>query len=155
MLRVNYDLLDWKPYESDAVLLAYYHEQLFTGIAFEHDAKGTLIGEVTFLEGQESGLKRLWSPSGVLLLERNMAFAGPHGSTRSWHDNGQLAEEGLTEFAFYIWLNRWDEGGELTEEYKIDEKQLGIVKRIWEGNLGQILRGRERAAKQSDDKSVG
>lgn len=153
MLRIDYNLLELEPYQD--VLLAKHSGQLFTGTAFEHDANGTLTAEISFLEGQESGLKRLWSPSGVLILERNMAFAGPHGPTRSWHENGQLAEEGLTEFAFYIWFKRWDQNGKLIEDYKIDEKQLGIVKKMWEGNLGQILREREQAAKQSDDKSVG
>lgn len=93
----------------------------FTGVAYTTYSDGTPMSETEHRDGLFFGVSRGWWESGKPETEANYAFGVLHGPSRSWYANGQLAEEELHEHGILVRSKKWDEQGNLVEEYELDE----------------------------------
>ena len=98
----------------------YLDDEPFTGIGFFLDDEGQLETETTYREGIQMGLRRAWFETGQLQHEYMMFRGVLHGKKREWHFNGQLSEEGDCEFGYVLRRKRWNEDGELIEDFEVD-----------------------------------
>lgn len=90
--------------------------QPFTGIAFEYLRDGTLVTEISYLEGLEEGLEIGWHSNGQRASEIEYVGGSPKGTLREWYENGQVKlEKVIGEFGICLSERRWDEQGKLTE----------------------------------------
>jgi antitoxin component YwqK of YwqJK toxin-antitoxin module len=99
----------------------YLDDEPFTGVAYYLDDQGQLVGEIEYRNGLEWGLKREWYAPDEPYYEGNFFMGVLHGRKREWHDNGQLAEDGDYEYGFALRRKKWDEDGDLEEEYELKE----------------------------------
>lgn len=95
----------------------------FTGIAEFRDAKGGLTGEYEYREGLKWGKSRAWYTPGVPFQEGEFFMGTGHGKHREWYRNGKLKEEVDYELGFVVRRKQWDEDGDLTEDYEIQETE--------------------------------
>ncbi|WP_055076247.1 toxin-antitoxin system YwqK family antitoxin [Pseudanabaena sp. 'Roaring Creek'] len=123
LLRVDYDLLE----PSDDFLIEFYEGIPFTGIAYENHLNGSLLSETPFTNGYKNGIEREWSESGILIEEVNLEDNQANGLLHKWHCNGQLKCEGMFEMGVCLWMKEWDETGNLTRDYVIDEKSSDFI----------------------------
>jgi hypothetical protein len=91
-----------------------------TGIVFELE-NDQIINETTYIEGIASGLEKSWYLNGQLESIGENRWNRPHGFFKTWYPSGQLKSEGLTELGHVIWRKEWDEEGNQTCDYKIEE----------------------------------
>ena len=117
-------------YDSDKDLY-YLDGEPFTGIAFTLAKDGSEKAQMEYLEGLRSGLTTEWYKPGQPMVESNYLRGVLHGSAREWHRNGKLAEEGTYEFGIAIVEKEWDENGQLTKDYKLQQ---------WDENYQRLLR---------------
>jgi hypothetical protein len=97
----------------------------FTGVGYYLDEEGRLESESSYQDGIEVGLGRAWFETGQLLHEHPMFRGVFHGKVREWQRNGRLALEADYEFGHDVHHKRWDEDGNLIEEYYIDKSSRG------------------------------
>ena len=93
----------------------------FTGIAYALDANGNVNAEYEYRDGLKWGWSRTWYLPGKPFQERQLFMGTTHGKDREWYPNGQLKEEGDYELGFALRRKRWDEAGNVTEEYELKE----------------------------------
>lgn len=68
-----------------------YKGQRYSGVAYDKDAKtGVVVGLGGFDGGWLRGPDRLWTPSGILLVETFYLYGDFHGPNRQWHPDGTL-----------------------------------------------------------------
>ncbi len=117
MKRVPADSLDYRAEDGRQCL----DGVPFTGVAYYLDGQGQLVGEIEYRDGLEWGLKREWYGPDEPYYEGRFFMGVLHGKEREWHDNGQLAEEGDYEYGFALRRKKWDEDGNLEEEFELKE----------------------------------
>jgi antitoxin component YwqK of YwqJK toxin-antitoxin module len=117
VLRINADELEL----TDDGLTRLYEGKPFTGVAFENNAKGVLIDEAAYIDGQLSGTARLWSDSGVLISERSLTSNAAHGVSREWYRSGALKRVSEHELGILLKRTTYAENGEVTEQYLLKE----------------------------------
>lgn len=106
----------------DAREALYYHgDHPFTGIAYTTYPDGAPMSETSYRDGLFSGPSRGWWESGSVETEANYAFGVLHGESRAWHESGRLAAVEVHERGMLIRSHKWDEAGELVEEYAREE----------------------------------
>jgi antitoxin component YwqK of YwqJK toxin-antitoxin module len=115
MFRVPNDALE---YDEGVMLL---DGEPFDGVGYMVDDAGQLVGEIEYRDGLEWGMKRGWNVPDQLYYEGRFFRGVLHGKQREWHSNGQLAEDGDFEFGFVLRKKRWDDEGNLLEEYELKE----------------------------------
>lgn len=76
------------------------------------DARGKLIERYETRDGLLHGLRRVWAPSGQLLVETKYRMGQPHGLARTWNVHGRLVNrvtyrDGRHSGPFTTW---WDNG---------------------------------------------
>lgn len=117
MKEVSFD--DLEPSEDHSVL---EHSGVpFTGLAVEHDDAGRRIAETPYVDGQRSGIERMWSATGQLLSERGFLLDSLHGSVRSWFEDGRQQSEATYELGICTAKQDWDAGGAPTSDYRLTE----------------------------------
>jgi antitoxin component YwqK of YwqJK toxin-antitoxin module len=99
----------------------------FTGIAYEKTDDGQIISERTYIEGLEDGPERTWYLDGQLESESGNKWNRAHGYYKEWYESGQLKAEGLMELGSLIWRKEWDEEGNQTLEYKIEDRPNSLM----------------------------
>ena len=97
-------------------------DEPFTGVGYFENAAGRLTAEIEYRDGLEWGKKREWDASGNLSGEDTMWLGVMHGKNREWFLNGQLAEESDYEVGFLIRQKFWDENGNLTDFYEMQQE---------------------------------
>lgn len=104
----------------------------FTGLAYEEDAAGNRIAEVSYLQGQRSGATRHWTPSGLLILEQSFAFDALHGEAREWYDNGACRSVGHFELGICKSQVDYSPSGEVVHEFVLhaDSPQTKTLARL-------------------------
>lgn len=93
----------------------------FTGIATAQWPEGTLQEEQRYLNGLKHGVYRVYNASGRLLEETPYLANLIEGISWTWHENGQMASELFAVSGVALFRRHWDDRGEQTEEYKLDE----------------------------------
>jgi antitoxin component YwqK of YwqJK toxin-antitoxin module len=83
----------------------------FTGVAYETDGAGRLISEMTYVDGQQSGVGREWYESGKLRSESQFMHGSKHGLSRNWYEDGALASESEYQYSIKTQEKTWDRGG--------------------------------------------
>ncbi len=114
MDRVPYDRLDY-PGEDG---LHYYRGKPFTGISYQ-ERNAVLASEQEYRQGLAWGRGRTWFPSGAVASEHHSVEGVFEGLRRVWYENGSLMSEEMFEFGICVWRKRWDEEGELIEDYQL------------------------------------
>jgi antitoxin component YwqK of YwqJK toxin-antitoxin module len=120
----------------------YLHDEPFTGIGYFLDPKGQLAAEIEYRDGLEWGMKREWYAPGEPYYEGRLFMGVLHGKKREWHRNGRLAEEGDYELGFAVRQKRWDEDGNLVEDFELKEtdpdyETLQEYRRIYKDDLAR------------------
>jgi hypothetical protein len=115
MLRVDEEALD----EDDDTLIMSYEGRPFTGIAVYRDRR--FRGERQYQDGQLHGPSRGWYHSGSPAYELECAWGHVHGHLREWYENGQLMAEEIYEFGIRVAGRKWNQAGELIEEFRLGE----------------------------------
>jgi antitoxin component YwqK of YwqJK toxin-antitoxin module len=117
--RVPNDLLEY----DDGVM--FLDGEPFTGVGFFLDAAGFLHAEIEYRNGLEWGIKRGWHAPDEPAYQDQLFMGVLHGTKREWHRNKRLAEEGDYELGFRLRRKRWDENGNLLEEFELKETDPG------------------------------
>lgn len=127
MKRVNYDELD----SPDGVTYS-WQGQLFTGTSYELRPNGQLWNEMDFVDGQYHGQMRSWSPSGQLEEETTYYNGVTYGPDREWDEAGRLRREAFIEYSFLVREKKWDENGQLIEEFEIapDDPNYSLLQKF-------------------------
>ena len=130
MQRVNSDEIEIEYTEGGSPLYTWEGEP-FTGVAFDVDDSGNLISEITYQEGIENGSEKNWYPDGQLESVRNNKWNRIHGDFKEWYPDGQVKIEGKCELGYVVWRKSWDDAGNLTEEYDIENhpERLNVLLR--------------------------
>lgn len=116
-MRVHYNELryEWEGSWS-------YQDERYTGTAYttnpEDDPNGRIVEEIEYFNGWEKNYKS-WYKNGQ--LEKERVFVRDGAFIRKWHENSQLAEEETIEAGFASKRRRWNEAGELIEDFVISE----------------------------------
>jgi antitoxin component YwqK of YwqJK toxin-antitoxin module len=116
MKRVPEDSID---YPGDGYY--YLDDKPFTGVGFSHHDDGWLETETPYRDGLQWGMRREWFAPDNLLAEAEMRAGAVHGKQRLWHRNGKLKEEGDYEFGITLRRKKWDEDGNLEEDFELKE----------------------------------
>ena len=91
----------------------------FTGVGvYPQDGSGVLAEE-EYRDGLLCGVRREWHPSGRLASEAECRHGVSHGRTREWSDGGLLLGDSAYEYGYLVESRRWDEGGDLVEEFTL------------------------------------
>lgn len=101
--------------------LSYYDGEPFTGVAYAEWPDGTLESESEYREGLPWGKSKSWHKDGNLFAECEMFQDALHGFAREWSANGQLISEIKAEYGIVLRERRWNEQGELLEDYELKE----------------------------------
>ena len=97
----------------------YYNGEIYTGIAFEKNEEGLIIGETTFKKGIISGLLRTWHSNGILEIQTNYHTGHKHGESKEWYENGKLKKKETYDFGTLFKSEEFDEEGNLIKKYDI------------------------------------
>ena len=117
MLRVPSHSLEYPGHDG----LYYLNDQPFTGIAYSTRRDETIRCEIEYRDGVPWGSHREYHPGGSLKMEGVYVAGFQEGTWKSWHADGQLAQEMGLEFGCTLWRNTWDETGNQTEQYVMQE----------------------------------
>ena len=101
--------------------LYYLKDKSFTGVAIYKRGRW-VEAEEEFRDGLHWGRKREWYRPGALRLEAQLAWGVYHGLVREWHENGRLATDAVYEHGFRLQEKRWDEEGNLVEDFHLRKK---------------------------------
>lgn len=102
----------------DDRMITMHQDRPFTGEVVDFTADGTMIELTGFENGIEHGPQTEWFPDGNKQLEGRCEHGRAVGEWREWFPNGQLARyEEFNEFGDLVKRQRWNEAGELTEDY--------------------------------------
>ena len=133
--KVDFDQLDTADDGSGCILL---NGNLFFGIAYEHDEKsGILIGLAGYFFGAAHGASRDWHANGKLATEIYHKTGSRHGPWREWYETGAPKVHSYWECDLCLWKTRWDEHGNLVEDYRLASESKyarKIEERLREGN---------------------
>ena len=100
--------------------LYYLNGEPFCGICYTmKGARGR--SETVFRDGLIWGTTKEWYGSGQLMREASYFKGVFHGKVQEWHKSGQLAEQGEYEYGIALWEKRWDENGQLVEDFSLTE----------------------------------
>lgn len=117
MKRVDINLLE----ETEDRFYSTLNEVPFTGVAFDQLPDGRLVGEITYKDGMMHGRSQDWLPSGQLIEETYYKYNVRHGASREWYPNGKKKKYEYFIRGTLIRNLAWDEQGQLTEDFKLDE----------------------------------
>jgi len=116
MKRVAQNSLD---YPGDGYY--YLDDKPFTGVAFSLYEAGSLKSETEYKHGLKWGLDRHWFGPDKFQYEAELQRGVVHGKKRVWHPDGKLKEEGDYEFGIELKSKKWDEDGNLVEDFELKE----------------------------------
>jgi antitoxin component YwqK of YwqJK toxin-antitoxin module len=109
----------------------------FTGVAITRDTHGGWIqAEEEFKDGLVCGIVRTWHALDVLATEEVCAWGVRHGDYREWSESAKLVAEGRYQYGIRVAEKRWDEDGNLVEDYQLKEsdpdfKTLSLAKEAY------------------------
>ena len=96
--------------------LAYFGEQLFTGLATSHYANGQQATEITYIDGMRDGVETRWYESGVKRFEGRFSKNQLVGVFEEWHPNGRLKSEAIWKDGKRVSIREWSETGEMIRD---------------------------------------
>lgn len=88
----------------------------FSGIGYEHDGTGQLIGLGGYHKGWLHGCHRSWDSSGRLASETYYDVGAHHGPTREWYRDGCRKTDGCWEYGAPIRSAAWSIEGSVTKD---------------------------------------
>ena len=94
---------------------------LFTGVAYECRRDGTLVSEMTFVDGIKEGESREWYPTGNKRTETNYKYNTLHGLGMEWFETGGQKRRTIHELGVLIESDEWDEDGNPVSSYRLTE----------------------------------
>ncbi len=100
----------------------FLEDEPFTGVAVAEHPDGWLELEIEYRYGLKWGMQREWGAPDQLFTEAELQSGVVHGRKRVWHENGKLAEEGEYEFGVTLRSKKWDEDGNLEEDFELKEE---------------------------------
>ncbi|MGB3205682.1 MAG: hypothetical protein WBB28_11895 [Crinalium sp.] len=115
----------------------------FTGINFYINKQEQVIVEKSFFEGMEWGFYRKWNSNGVLLKLHTVRYGDVDGRLKKWYGNKVLQEDCFYDSSSIVWRKRWDQQGNLIEDFNIMEDPNGENYINWKEN--QSLKEQEKA----------
>lgn len=92
-LRIPYEKLENRGFDSGGGEILYYRGKPFTGTIVEYYENGMLLGEEEFDNGHVGGAQRTYHPNGQLAEEHFIAFNTSYGLLREWDEQGNLVSE--------------------------------------------------------------
>lgn len=95
----------------------------FEGVRRKLDDEGRVLCEEEYRQGLRWGASKEWYNSGRLYSESSFFRDVLHGTKREWQEDGSMAEESEYEYGVNIRKSAWDQSGNLTESYEIDEDE--------------------------------
>lgn len=103
------------------------------------DGHGNLIEKYELKDGLLHGLRRVWAPSGQILVETRYRDGKPHGLARTWTVHGQIVSEityqnGKHSGPFTSW---WDNGRVKEKGTYFNDRRVGWY--IWFDSDGTQL----------------
>lgn len=106
-----------------------WHDQPFTGVAYETDASGRVVSEAEFVDGLQSGITREWGQSGQLQSQIRYFRGARHGTAERWHGNGQLAARAEYRHSIKVSEQEWAADGSLVMEWNMpqDDPQRALL----------------------------
>lgn len=113
--------LDFRSLRHDEDGKMWHEGKLFTGVAVEYWPNGKIASEMHYTDGIEDGLSVGWHDNGVLSGEKTYKIGRVKGIVRKWDRNGQLILEKEICDGTARWRKRWDESGNLIEDYRLSE----------------------------------
>ena len=116
MERVDYDLLEFDYYN----YIYLYNGEPFTGIAYELSSdypEGQPLCEIEFVDGSKKGFWRSWYETRQLEYEKY--FLPDEVTIKQWNKGGQLILEEHSFGGVVATRKRWDDEGNLIEDYEI------------------------------------
>jgi hypothetical protein len=116
MQRVPNEALDYTDED-----LYFYEDQPFTGISYFLGKDGWVNAEHEYRDGMRWGLSKGWFKPGSLEHEEQWSQGLLHGRHQEWHEGGRLAVEEMYEYGIRLYGKRWDEQGNLIEDFRISE----------------------------------
>lgn len=119
ILRINFDSLSAE-FGRDGVTYL-WEGKPFTGIAFEEDTEGDLISETSYVNGIQDGFEKRWFSEDRQESYCEIKFNRPHGAFVYWYPSGKIKLEGKSELGSVLFSRKYDETGNLIEEYKIED----------------------------------
>jgi antitoxin component YwqK of YwqJK toxin-antitoxin module len=98
-----------------------WKDRPFTGIAKEFRSDGSVVSEIEYVNGVQQGAARHYHPSGKLYSEDWFVGNSRNGPSHEWNEAGSLVLDAMYEHGILIREKRWNDEGELIEEYAISE----------------------------------
>ncbi|HEY9693759.1 MAG TPA: hypothetical protein V6D15_16255 [Oculatellaceae cyanobacterium] len=96
----------------------------FTGINFYINKQEQVTEELSYFEGMKWGFYRKWNSNGVLLKLHTVNLDG-NGRSKKWYGNKVLQEDCFYDSGSIVWRKRWDQQGNLIEDFNIMEDPNG------------------------------
>jgi hypothetical protein len=93
----------------------------FTGTAYNLYPDGSVEGEIEYRYGLRWGVTRSWHEDGRPATEGHFLRDVQHGMAWEWDESGRVTEESCCEYGVVIYERAWDEDGDLTRDYRIEE----------------------------------
>jgi len=131
LLQERSDGLSYLPNESEP----------YTGNVTEYYPSGQLNTEISYVDGKENGLTRIWHENGQMDMEVNVVD-DRQILLRSWHKNGQMdVDMAYVDGKQNGFARKWYENGQVkTEINYVDGKENGFARGWYEnGQLGGEL----------------
>lgn len=94
--------------------------RLFSGIAYERDSSGQLVGVYGYVDGKPHGPLRSWHGSGQIVTEHYYDGGGLHGPYRQWYPDGRPRLDAYYEHGYRTRAKRWSEDGSVLEDEQLD-----------------------------------
>lgn len=93
----------------------------FTGINFYTNKQEQVILEQSYFDGMAWGFYRKWNSNGVLLKLHDVRYGDVDGNLKKWYGNKVLQEDCFYDSRSIVWRKRWDQQGNLIEDFNILE----------------------------------
>src|SRR5215472_16203252 len=111
--------VDFKSLRHDEDGKMWHEGNLFTGLAVEYWPNGVVASEANYIDGIKDGPSVGWHDNGVPSVEKTYRIGRVTGTMRKWDRNGQLILEEEIYDGRALWRKRWDESGNLIEDYRL------------------------------------
>jgi antitoxin component YwqK of YwqJK toxin-antitoxin module len=112
VLRVDEAELDWDDHDMPS-----YRGEPFTGEVAEYGPDRQLLSLTSYVDGRLDGPFRVWTRTGVLIVEGRSRRGDTVGTQREWYPSGtRKVERAYDDDGELRRVTRWDERGNVTSD---------------------------------------